>query len=153
MNIFVLDRDPYRAAVAQCDKHVVKMPLETAQVMSTIVGGPYRPTHARHPCTVWAGDSFGNFYWLYLHGMALCTEYTRRYGRVHKSQAVIEQCMTIACDSHEFAKSEQTEFVQCMPDEYKHSDPVIAYRAYYKYGKRDILSYKVTPPAWLGELA
>ena len=49
MNIFYLDPDPVAAAQMQCDKHVVKMALETAQILSTVLGGPYKPTHAKHP--------------------------------------------------------------------------------------------------------
>ena len=32
MNIFVLDKDPIISAQMQCDKHIVKMPLESAQM-------------------------------------------------------------------------------------------------------------------------
>lgn len=35
MNIFVLDRDPYIAAQMHCDKHVIKMICEYAQLLST----------------------------------------------------------------------------------------------------------------------
>jgi len=35
MNIFVLDKDPIVAAQLQCDRHVVKMTTESAQMLST----------------------------------------------------------------------------------------------------------------------
>ena len=35
MNIFVLNKDPVLAAQEQCDKHVVKMIVESAQMLST----------------------------------------------------------------------------------------------------------------------
>lgn len=35
MNIFILDKDPVQAAQLQCDKHVVKMVVESAQMLST----------------------------------------------------------------------------------------------------------------------
>lgn len=60
MNIFVLSLDPFEAASMQCDKHVVKMVLETAQILSTVKtllneeGAPYKPTHVNHPCVTWA---------------------------------------------------------------------------------------------------
>ncbi len=126
MNIFVVDTNPVAAAQALCDKHVVKMILESAQMMSTIIGGPYKPTHANHPCTIWARKRT-NFEWLSKHALALCHEYTLRYGKFHKCQAIIEELsvksiqLPIGCSG----------FVQCMPDCFKHEDPVFAYRRYY----------------------
>ena len=129
MNIFILSTNPVEAAQMQCDKHVVKMVLESAQILSTVSGGPYKPTHANHPCVLWAKANRTNFNWLCRHGMALCAEYTRRYGRRHKSQDVIEQ-IAYAHDAEKLPVG-ISEFVQCMPDEFRGSDPVVAYRKYY----------------------
>ena len=91
MNIFVLHTDPEKAATMMCDKHVIKMVLETAQMLCTIAhgmgydGAPYRSTHKNHPCTVWAAKTSSNWSWLLRHGFALCDEYTKRYGKNHKS--------------------------------------------------------------------
>jgi len=148
MNIFILDRDPVVAAQLQCDKHVVKMILESAQMMATIarkqgIESRYKSTHANHPCTVWAGKSKGNFEWLSLHALALCEEYTYRYGKIHKSQEVIESLLQVATK----LPSGSSEFVQCMPDEHKDSCAVKAYQKYYntktfaKWSKR-------TKPEW-----
>ena len=65
MNIFVLHDDPVVAAQMMCDKHVVKMILESNQMLSTVArkyghDAPYRSTHAKHPCTLWTGDSLLN---------------------------------------------------------------------------------------------
>ena len=95
MNIFILSEDPVDAAVAQLDKHIVKMPLETAQMLCAAypVGvAPYKKTHYNHPSTVWARTCIENFNWLIDHGIALCKEYTHRYNRRHKCQDVIEWC-------------------------------------------------------------
>ena len=35
MNIFVLDKDPHIAAQMHCDRHVPKMIVESAQMLST----------------------------------------------------------------------------------------------------------------------
>ena len=83
MNIFVVHQDPQIAAQMLCDKHVVKMILETAQMLCTVVSHtgaetPYRATHAKHPCTLWAAHSKANWEWLVAHGKAMCMEYTRR---------------------------------------------------------------------------
>lgn len=126
MNIFILDTNPELAAQMQCDKHVVKMVLESAQILSTVCGGPYKPTHQNHPCVLWASRNRVNFAWLRKHALALCAEYTARYGRVHKCQAVIE-----AVRPPRTLPIGITEFVQCMPEQFRGSDPVQAYRKYY----------------------
>ncbi len=69
MNIFALDTDPVTCAQYHCDKHVIKMILESVQMLSTtcsILGAeaPYKPTHANHPCTKWVRESWENFGWL-----------------------------------------------------------------------------------------
>ena len=80
MNIFYLDRDPHEAARLQCDKHVVKMILETAQLLSTahneLDGGQiaYKTTHKNHPSAVWARKSLDNYLWLYRHLEGLGSE-------------------------------------------------------------------------------
>ena len=92
MNIFVLDYDPVKAALFQCDKHIVKMPLETAQLLCSAfkdVSTPYKKTHLNHPCAKWARKSKHNYEWLILHGLALCDEYQYRYKKTHQSKKVI----------------------------------------------------------------
>lgn len=134
MNIFIVNTSPTQAARELCDKHVVKMPLETAQLLCTTahtlkLSAPYRPTHVNHPCAVWVRSSKDAFVWLVEHGLALCHEYTRRYNKIHASQKVIEDAKVL---KYLLPHSPMLSFVQCMPDQYRHEDPVIAYRAYYK---------------------
>ena len=147
MNIFILDTNPVVAAQMQCDKHVVKMVLESAQILSTIAGGPYRPTHSSHPCVLWAKANATNYNWLVRHALALCAEYTARYGKRHKSQAVIEHC---APHSTQLPIG-VTPFVQCMPEQYRHADPVIAYRQYYHSKQFAVWAY-TQPPYWWNNL-
>ena len=69
MNIFYLDKDPVKAAEYSCDKHVVKMPVESLQMISTCFhfrgfNAPYRMSFAYHPCTIWARESSQNMEWL-----------------------------------------------------------------------------------------
>ena len=95
MNIFVVDYNPVRAAKMLCDQHVVKMPLESAQILCAAYEqekAPYRRTHYNHPCTIWTRTSKENYLWLIDHGLALCHEYTYRYQKVHKSEEVIRWC-------------------------------------------------------------
>jgi hypothetical protein len=147
MNIFILHNHPTIAAQMQCDKHVVKMCLETTQLLSTVAGGPYKPTHVKHPCTKWAGECLSNFDWLTWHGMALCEEYTYRYGKVHKCEAVLKNIKPPASIAD---IRRRTPFVQCMPDVYKDVDPVVAYRNYYvsKMSTVDMRWTKRETPSW-----
>lgn len=88
MNIFATTDCPLASAQYLDDKRVVKMILESAQLMCTAlvsvgVAAPYRPTHVGHPCTVWTAASQGNYRWLYEHFLALCGEYEARYNKLH----------------------------------------------------------------------
>lgn len=89
MNIFISDNNYVNCALALDDKRLVKMVLETAQLLSTAVnecGGkaPYKSTHKNHPCSIWARQTRSNFDWLLKHGYALALEYTNRFNKVHK---------------------------------------------------------------------
>ena len=155
MNIFVLHRDPVVAAQMQCDRHVVKMVLESAQMLCTavnVLGGeaPYKTAHVNHPCSVWARQSLGNFFWLYDHGMALAEEYTHRYGKRHKSEEVIRDCMYQWEAGLPLYGLTCTPPPLCMPDQYKSDDVVDSYRAFYIGDKsRFALWNKARPaPQW-----
>ena len=152
MNIFVLSLCPQLAARLHCDKHVVKMILETAQLLYTahhVVGtrelpeGAYKKTHMNHPCAMWVRESRANYMWLAELGWWLCKEYQYRYGehKTHKTERHIEWLKTHAPALPEIA---QTPFRQAMPDEYKRSDPVHAYQTFYVESKlkaRGIVAY------------
>lgn len=125
MNIFYLDPDPVIAARMQCDKHVVKMALETAQILSTVTGGPYKPTHKHHPSVLWAATQKS---WVFDHFLALLSEYEYRYGREHK-------CASLVFPFTVFDEVPWTDPPQCMPVNYHQADTVQAYRAYYRGDK------------------
>ena len=147
MNIFAVDRNPVTAAQMLCDKHVVKMILESAQIMSTIHGGPYKPTHASHPCVLWAKKRT-NYEWLAKHALALCQEYTARYHKIHKSQPIIEE---LAAKAH-LLPIGCSDFVQCMPEQYRDVDPVYAYRKYYCNDKAAFAVWKDGNEPWWWQL-
>ena len=91
MNIFVISPSPQASAAYLDDKRVVKMVLESAQILSTIMwhyqgSAPYKRTHHNHPCVLWAQTNRSNYLWLYQHFVALCNEYTQRYGKIHRCQ-------------------------------------------------------------------
>ncbi len=159
MNIFVLDECPVQSAQMQCDKHIVKMPLETAQMLCSVWHRhgqgdkvPYREVHKNHPCTLWTGDSLLNYDWLWKHGMELCFEYTRRYNKIHKCQQVIMDLEVYQCPFAFPITDCSTHHPQCMPDEYKstelriHNNTVRAYRRYYVNDKKDIAKWEKSRP-------
>lgn len=151
MNIFVLSSDPITAAVMHCNKHIVKMPLEVAQMLCSAFEqgeAPYRRTHYNHPCSKWARESEKNYRWLIIHGLALCLEYSARYNKVHKSMQIIEWCSN-NIDKLNLPNNELTPFAQAMPDECKHSDAVTAYRNYYVMYKKQFAQWpEGKTPSW-----
>ena len=133
MNIFVLNKNPRKSARMLCDQHVVKMILESAQMLCTANNqngskAPYRSTHINHPCNIWVRKSLGNYNWLLAHAQELCKEYTRRYNKIHKTQKIIEWCSK---NKPKLKNKRRTPFVQAMPEKYKNADAVKAYKNYY----------------------
>lgn len=151
LNIFILDTDPIKAAHAQCDKHVVKMTLETAQLLCAAVilnGGtaPYKLTHKSHPSTKWTAASRENFLWLVAHGKALAAEYTFRYDKIHKCQAIIE---SVEAQAGLIPALGLQPFAFAMPDKYKTDDVVESYRAYYTGDKAAFAKWtRRSKPDW-----
>ena len=151
MNLFVLHRDPAIAARWQCDRHVVKMTLEAAQILCSaahLLGqrAPYKPTHLGHPCVVWTAASRGNWRWVVAHGEALAEEYRRRYGRVHKSAAIFRWARR---HGPRDARRRQP-FAQAVPDAYRGPDAIRAYRRYYAGETRRFATWRAPsePPPW-----
>jgi hypothetical protein len=153
MNIFVLDYTPEKAAEYHCDKHVVKMIVETAQILSTVhhvLGqghdGIYRKTHENHPCSVWARKSDSNYSWLLRLGQALIEEYGARYKKTHKTSAVINKLSSIP---ENIDKIGFTPFALAMPEKFHSTDAVDSYRRYYLEEKAHIAKWKYSEtPRW-----
>lgn len=122
MNIFYIHENPKIAAQAMTDKHVVKMILESAQLLSTahrVLDGEefiqlsksgarlkkwshpnqewdmtlYKSTHINHPSAIWARQSSANYMWLYEHFVALCEEYTARYNKIHATEKLLKDIL------------------------------------------------------------
>ncbi len=150
MNIFYLDKDPYKAAELQYNKHVVKMILESAQMLCTahhcygdkdqVENVPYKQAHLNHPSTVWTRRSRSTYMWLYNHMIALGDEYTKRYGKTHLS---IIKCKDFLAKPPVHIQGD--DFIQppqAMPDEYKDECSVKAYWKYYIGEKGNIANPK-----------
>lgn len=152
MNIFVLDSDINKCAEFHCDQHVVKMILESVQLLCTALNKkgfstPYKSTHAKHPCVLWVERSYDNFNWLRDLTLALNREYRYRYEKDsdHKSISVLNEVST-----YEYASAGLTEFAQAMPEQYKiPGRPVEAYRQFYKGEKMSFAKWtKREIPSW-----
>ncbi|MCF7833295.1 MAG: pyrimidine dimer DNA glycosylase/endonuclease V [Candidatus Marinimicrobia bacterium] len=156
MNIFILDLNIEKCAQYHCDQHVVKMILESAQIACTALNEkgfetPYRSTHVKHPCVLWAGESYDNLEWLKKLANALNEEYRFRFetSADHKSLAVIK-----AVDDMRFESKGLTEFPQAMPEKYRvPGDPVKAYRQFYVGEKLGFARWtRRKPPSWINEI-
>ncbi len=151
MNIFALHSDPLQAAIFHCDKHCVKMVLESAQMLCTNLNlkgieTPYKSCHKNHPCTIWARETCSNYSWLCELGLALSNEYTFRYNKTHASEKVIQFCYS---NKHNFPEGPLTPFAQAMPEQYKCDDAIQAYRNYYIGEKKDFAIWsKREVPDW-----
>ena len=154
MNIFVTDPCPIQSARNLPDKHIVKMPLETCQMLSIIYsdwyygvgklykqdGTPYRTAHGafrNHPCTQWAAANQYNLAWLIRHGYALCNEYNARYDKIHTCQDVIHQAIDIYNKCFDLPVSQSyhrvTHFTRAMPESIKFDTTIDTITAYKQY--------------------
>ena len=146
MNIFYLHEDPRKAAEYQYNKHVVKMILESAQMLCTAPhhygngdNVPYKKAHYNHPSTIWVRENSLHYDWLYEHMMALGSEYKRRYGRTHMS---IDKCGHLHEAPADIPHEPFEQPPQAMPDEYKDDCSLQAYWNYYIGAKRIIANWK-----------
>lgn len=179
MNIFFLSYDPRIAARYHCDKHVVKMLLESTQLLWTahhvaaattpsqlipdIESAPttlssggrqhgYKPTHKNHPCAIWVRTSITNYRWLVLLAEALAAEYHYRWPARTTPHACEAHVAWLKTHEPPLPLSQLTEPPQAMPPEFKTAYPIYAYRAYYLGDKaaRGLLTYtRRDPPVWV----
>lgn len=177
MNIFFLDINPQKSAMYHCDKHVVKMILETAQLLysahwmnskdpmwyTKITHKPYKKTHSEHPLSVWVRTNSVNYLYACSIGLYLCAEYTHRYNRIHKTQEHLEwlvnnipdkpQSLPIYKTKRNFGKplfAGMTPIPLCMPEIYFCDCAIESYRSYYIGDKKGFSKWKMRsqPPWW-----
>ena len=168
MNIFYLDSDPVKSAELHCDKHVVKMIIEYAQLMSTahrVLDGDlyedrtannhrikrwrlgdsnmenvvYKASHINHPSAIWTRASDSNYQFVYDMFVALCNEYTHRYGRVHLTEEKLKDLLQHLPNN--IASADFVEPPQAMPDDVKTTNAVDAYQNYYRVYKKDFAKW------------
>lgn len=162
MNIFILHETPELSAQLQCDKHVCKMIVESAQMLSTahrmldgyiekrpsqsgkttvkyykhpnsdLESQLYKAVHFGHPCTVWTMESDKNYVWHYNHFKALLDEYTYRYGKVHASSRLLETLSHIPVNIPRTDDITQFKLAMGSNPECMMEDPIESYRAFYQ---------------------
>ena len=174
MNIFELDENPLVCASMHCDKHVVKMPIEYAQLLSTahrVLDGEeyigktktgrkakryrlnderekhlYMASHIKHPDGIWVRQSSGNYYKLFFLYMSLLTEFTHRYGKIHGAS---KPSFWLQKTPNNIPFGFETELPQCMPEDCKTNNVIDAYHNYYIHYKKDFATWKNrNTPEW-----
>ena len=159
MNIFAIEGDTetgqidwVKSAQSQDNLRVVKMILESCQILSTVLNeqglnAPYRSFNPKHPSCLWAAESAANFLHLVLHCEAMICEYSERFGKTHKCAAVLGKIVGLF-DTDNFPTSDPTPLRLAMPDEFRSDNPVVAYRKFYASKPR--LRYPVDKiPSWV----
>lgn len=171
MNIFVLDVDPITAAKNLCDKHVPKMIVESAQLLSTThrladgqqyleqtakgrnikrwrLADPtaeaivYKACFINHPCAAWARNNSRNYYWLTTHARHMCAEFTARFGKQHKCETLIDWFCGNSPKNISYQVGDY-DFAMAMPDEFKDPSSVVdSYRNYYAHAKSRFARWK-----------
>ena len=176
MNIFYLHKDPDICAEYHCDKHVLKMIIEYAQLLSTahrLLDGVegrgssksgktqvrvwtldykrdtliYKASHVNHPSNIWVRSSSEHYEWLWKLWHYLCVEYTNRYGKVHMTWKKLRGELSDMPNNIDKNVGFQ-EPPQCMPDECKREDTITAYRSFYRAHKREFATWKNQVPDW-----
>lgn len=153
MNIFFLDKDHKKCAEYHTNSHNIKIILESCQLLAAAYPGtaPYKITHRNHPLSLWARKSLSNFNWTLDYCFALCHEYTFRYGKIHKSEAVANWYRNNPPDLPDLGFTEPPrcfgEFKGILPET---DDIVRDYRLYYQVSKKHLFSFKNRPtPDWI----
>lgn len=158
MNIFFLSSNPTECAEQHVDKHVVKMILEYAQLLSSahhmldgeqVIKPIYKLTHKNHPSAIWVRASKDHYTWLWTLLTALCKEYTYRYGKVHKveREGLLEILKTAPTNIP--IKGWLSDPTPAMPDQYKVESVINSYRNYYIGDKIGFANWKNrNKPTW-----
>ena len=165
MNRFIIEESPHKIAKSLCDQHIVKMPLEEAQMLCTALWhhapqyaeqeGLYKPVHQKHPCTLWAIENRTNYMFAYRLYSAMLDEYTNRYGKFHGAN---KHQLPLFYGRLKIPEGQITQHPQCFSghDDLKTNEfyPINAYRQFYIVDKLRFARYKHTDkPTWLkGEI-
>ena len=162
MNIFGIDTDTTSCATYHTDRHIVKMPLETAQMVSFVYYHKdlwdgevpnllmnFSAGHDKHPCSLWLRENLVNFLWSCELGIKLIEEYRFRYDsqKHERCKMIFEWSLD---NLPNLPVAEFTPFAKAMPEEYKVDCSVESYRNYYRMGKSELHQWtKRNKPEWI----
>ena len=154
MNIFATSRNPHLCAVYLDDKRVVKMMLETVQLLSTAArltsrqinddNGLYKVTMANHPCAIWVRDSKANYLWTWQHALFLSMEYKCRYIKNHASSFLLPKLLMYSSHMPAQDSEDITEFADCTQT---NRDDLSIYKRY-RICLQEKWKFDVNPPRW-----
>ena len=178
MNIFYLHKTPTVSVKMHCDKHVVKMVIEYAQLLSTahrMLDGTqwidassgrrikrwrlddskmdsvlYKASHINHPSAIWVRQNNSQYQYMYNMFENLCEEYTYRYGKIHMTDSKLRELLVDSPKNIPIGSFQEPP--QCMPDNCKQDSTVDAYKLYYVEEKKDFAKWTKRPtPMWFIE--
>lgn len=177
MNVFYLSRDAVECAQWHNDKHVVKMMIEYAQLLSTahrVLDGTeytdlsangrkikryrlaenddiiYKASHINHPSAVWARQSDSNYNWLYFMWASLSAEYTYRYGKIHACWEKLGALLaTVPTNIQTADFTPPPPAMKQYPQCIVENDSIQSYRNYYREAKAHFCKWTSRPtPHW-----
>lgn len=180
MNIFYLDEDAIKAAQYHMDKHVRKMIIEYAQLLSTahrVLDGEmycgktsngrkirrwllsddredvlYKATHINHPSAIWARQCLENYNWLYELFFWTSYEFEYRWGKKHATYEKLAEMLGVPPNNIP-SIGYMVPVPQAMDEKYKLNNSLDAYRNYYIYGKSHLTQWtRRGVPDWYKEL-
>ena len=157
MNIFYINADPTVAARELADDHIRKMQIESAQLCSAAhwengSNAPYKRTHVNHPSAKWTRESIHHYNWVVEHGLEICDEFEKRYGKPHKTKEVL---LWLQSNKPNIPNNGFTEPPQCIPEQYKRGSAIDGYKTYYIEDKIKIKQLNWNKlnnkPTWINE--
>ena len=180
MNLFYLDNNIKQSCEALADVHLRKMPLESVQMLCSYVylrlyskthplisfrknidfknqykamTGLYLPTHINHPVNIWIRQTDANTLYMLKYTEQLFRSYSARFKKEHGSYSVFKVCKDVIMGIINTNDTNFTPVSQCMPDNYKSTNPVEAYRQYYKSkkitSKIKLVWSSISEPDWI----
>ena len=160
MNRFIIEFNVEDIAKSLCDQHIVKMPLEEAQMLCTTLWhhAPeyaekhdlYKPVHQKHPCTLWAMQTRANYRYAYDLYSAMLVEYTHRYGKIHSTNALLNEVLSNAPENIKLEGwREPPPAMQHYPQCIVQGDSIQSYKNYYNEAKAYFAKWsKREQPEW-----
>lgn len=182
MNIFYLDHKPDVAAKMHCDKHVCKMVIEYAQLMSTAhrtldgefyygktangrkiarwkmddpvyEKGLMKASHVNHPSAIWTRESNNNYNWLFSLWQELLHEYSYRYNRKHACENYMDLLRNTPINIPVSNKTQPPPAMKLYPQCIVTGDSVKSYRNYYVVAKKEFARWtNRSIPVWYTDM-